>query len=101
MGQIHRLKSVVECIGDYEKWRDRNGYGKRAMVENVFSRDTLIFGDRISSKETGRGKVEMAIRLTLLNAFITLRRCASKPEMASVKDYIIQRLRLRVHKRAA
>lgn len=101
LGQIHRLKVVVGCIRDYEKWRDQNEYGKRAMVENFFSRDTLIFGDRVSSKETQRGKVEMAIRVTLLNAFITLRRCASKPEMSSVKDYIIQRLRLRVHKPAA
>lgn len=101
LGQIHRLKAVVGCIRDYEKWRDQNEYGKRAMAENFFSRDTLIFGDRVSSKEIRRGKVEMAIRVTLLNAFITLRRCASKPEMSSVKDYIIQRLRLRVHKPAA
>jgi DNA-binding transcriptional ArsR family regulator len=92
LGAIHRLKAVIECSTDYEKWREKTGYGKRAMVENFFSRDMMIFDDRIFSKKINKARVEMAIRISFLNAFIRLRRCSTKAEANQVKDLVIKRL---------
>lgn len=92
LGQYQRMCTLVESVGDYEKWRDTSQYGKRSMVENFFSRDTLIFGDDVYSKKLLKAEKEMTARFTLLNLFMTLGKAKSKVELNSMATLLRERL---------
>lgn len=93
LGEYQRLKTLIECATDYDAWRDRNSYGKRSIVENTFSRDTLFFGDSVSSKILSKADKEVKTRYTLLNIFMALAKCNSKRELNSTAEVIMCRLR--------
>lgn len=93
LGEYQRFQTLIEVGNDYEKWRDENGYGKRAMVENVFSRDTLIYGDRVYSKKISKAGKEMNVRWTMLNLFITLGKAKSRVELNSLGQLIRERIK--------
>ena len=46
-----RDKYVKMQITDYNKWRERSGYGYRWIVETVFSAFKRIFGEYVSAKK--------------------------------------------------
>jgi hypothetical protein len=46
---IHRNLSVISQKNDLQKWHDNEGYGKRWIVETVFSPIKRMFGEYIYS----------------------------------------------------
>lgn len=68
---LERIEATIDCARDYEGWRARSGYGKRAHVEGHFSRDVRIFGDCIRSKTPDRSRRELILRTGLLNRYAT------------------------------
>jgi hypothetical protein len=65
---IDTIKNVV----DGEKaWKAETGYHRRSLVENAFFRCKTIFGPRVSAKIFSSQIVQMALRINILNRFMT------------------------------
>lgn len=86
LGEHNRFNTLIKMEENYELWRDSTGYGHRAVIENVFSRDTMIFGDSVLSKKLEKGEKEMVIRFTMLNLFMFLARARSMVELSSISQ---------------
>jgi hypothetical protein len=50
-----------------EEWRMRHGYGRRSLVESVFSMMKVLHGGCLSSRGAGEGRRELLTRLVLHN----------------------------------
>jgi hypothetical protein len=59
-----------EQLKDKEKWRRDKDYGKRWMVECVFSAFKRVFGQAISSKKKKYLKNELMIKSNLYNLML-------------------------------
>lgn len=95
LGEQLRFSTLIQMEENYEAWRDSTGYGNRATIENVFSRDTLIFGDCVLSRKLLKAEKEMMIRFTMLNLFTVLARAKTRLELCSTASQLKTDLRNR------
>jgi len=64
-GSLTRKKVVIEQLGDYDKWKERVGYGMRWVAESMFSCYKRRFGEFVRAI-----KFENMIREILLNCLV-------------------------------
>ena len=71
-GCVPRKLSSMEQKRDYERWKTRHGYGRRARVESAISCFKRTFGEHISSKKWDQMVRELMIKASVYNLFIGL-----------------------------
>ena len=64
-----KAKNKEEMKEELRKQRNEKNYGKRALVENLFSRFKAYFGDKAVSKTVNTLQREMAVKVNVLNLF--------------------------------
>lgn len=69
-GCYPRRKVVMSQIADYRKWRDSVSYGKRWIVESVFSAIKRMFGEEVRSRKRRSMVQEMRLKVSLYNRFM-------------------------------
>lgn len=61
-------KYLKEClVNGWDEWKDKTGYHRRSLVETTMSRLKNAFSDKLKSTSLKNQKVEVAIRIKLLN----------------------------------
>jgi hypothetical protein len=68
--QRERNQQIRACEGGAAAradWKDECGYHVRSLAETTFSRHHALFGERIMSKIPERQRLEMALRVMILN----------------------------------
>jgi hypothetical protein len=71
-GCIARKLAIQEYLNDPQDWRRCHGYGRRWMVETVFSSYKRMFGEHVSAKKTTNMIGELTAKANLYNLFIGL-----------------------------
>ena len=71
-GCVPRKLSSMEQKRDYERWKTRHGYSRRARVESAISSFKRTFGEHISSKKWDQMVRELMIKASVYNLFIGL-----------------------------
>ncbi len=71
-GNILRNLSVLAQRNDLQKWKDSVSYGKRWIVETVFSCIKRMFGEYVYSIKLKNMIQEMMLKASLYNKFISL-----------------------------
>jgi hypothetical protein len=66
-----RNLAVVEQKTDFNKWKDSVSYGKRWVVESVFSSMKRMFGEYVSAIKFENMIKEIMLKASLYNLFIT------------------------------
>jgi hypothetical protein len=64
-GCMPRKLVAMEQRSDYERWKERHGYGRRARVESAIS-----FGEHISAKRWEQMVRELLIKASVYNMFM-------------------------------
>lgn len=70
-GCYPRKKAVIEQLTDYRKWASSVSYGRRWIVESVFSAIKRIFGEEVRSKKRQNVIQELMLKISLYNRFVT------------------------------
>lgn len=70
-GCYSRKKAVILQMGDYSKWAASVSYGKRWIVESVFSGMKRMFGDVRSKKRCNMVR-ELMLKVSLYNKFMVV-----------------------------
>ena len=68
--QRERNQQIQACGSSEEEraaWKDASGYHVRSLAETTFSRHHALFGERIMSRLPKRQRLELAIRVWLMN----------------------------------
>jgi len=65
-----RVKAY-QALGE-KKWKKKNGYGKRWLVETAFSRYKRLFSEHLAAKTETGVKAEVRRKAALLNLFATM-----------------------------
>jgi hypothetical protein len=68
--QRERNQQILACGSSDEEraaWKDASGYHVRSLAETTFSRHHALFGERIMSRLPKRQRLELAIRVWLMN----------------------------------
>ncbi len=71
-GNILRNLTVLEQRNDLQKWKDSVSYGKRWIVETVFSCIKRMFGEYVYSVRLKNMIQEMMLKASLYNKMITI-----------------------------
>src|SRR6185437_6990577 len=71
-GSILRNLSVLAQRNDLQKWKDRVSYGKRWIVETVFSSIKRTFGEYVYSVRLKNMIQEMMLKMSLYNKLISV-----------------------------
>ena len=66
-----RNLAVVEQKTDFNKWKDSVSYGKRWVVESVFSSMKRMFGEYVSAVKYPNMVKEIMLKASLYNLFIS------------------------------
>lgn len=69
-----RDKLLIEQYdaGGVDSWKKSSGYHKRSLIENLFSRLKIIFGERMRCKNPEIRRIRMNLKLHILNVFSSL-----------------------------
>jgi len=70
MGCMPRKLVVAEQLRDYERWKRRRGYGKRARVESAISSFKRTFGEHITSVKWSSIVNELLVKASVYNLFV-------------------------------
>lgn len=70
-GCYPRKKAVIEQLTDYRKWCTSVSYGRRLVVESMFSVIKRMFGEEVRSKKKKNMIQEMMLKISLYNRFVT------------------------------
>ena len=68
-GCYPRKVSVISQITDYDYWKDSVSYGKRWIVESVFSVLKRIFGEHVMAHKRQNMVKELELKMSLYNRF--------------------------------
>lgn len=68
-GCYPRKKAVILQMADYSKWAASVSYGKRWIVESVFSSIKRMFGEEVRSKKRRNMIQELMLKVSLYNRF--------------------------------
>ena len=60
----------MEQLRDYERWKTRHGYGKRARVESAISSFKRTFGEHITSVKWSSVVNELLVKASVYNLFV-------------------------------
>ena len=71
-GNILRNLSVISQKNNLQKWKDIVSYGKRWIVETVFSSIKRRFGEYVYSVRLKNIKQEMMLKASLYNKMISI-----------------------------
>jgi hypothetical protein len=63
---------LVQRLG-YDRWKELKGYGRRWMVEVVFSAFKGVLGETLRAKRFLSQKVEASLKVMLYNRFMSIR----------------------------
>jgi hypothetical protein len=69
-GCYPRKKAVILQMADYSKWSASVSYGKRWIVESVFSSIKRMFGEEVRSKKRRNMVQELMLKISLYNWFV-------------------------------
>lgn len=69
-GCMPRKRVSMEQLRDYEGWKRRHGYGRRARVESVISSFKRTFGEHITSVRWQNIVKELLAKATVYNLFV-------------------------------
>ncbi|MEM3006432.1 MAG: IS5 family transposase [Candidatus Nitrosotenuis sp.] len=69
-GCYPRMVSVISQLGNYQHWRDSVSYGKRWIVESVFSALKRIFGEHVMAHKRHNMEKELQLKVALYNRFM-------------------------------
>ena len=69
---ILRNLSVISQKNNLQKWKDSVSYGKRWIVETVFSSIKRMFGEYVYSVRLKNMKQEMMLKVSLYNKMISI-----------------------------
>ena len=69
-GCYPRKMAVISQIGNYDYWKDSVSYGKRWIVESVFSVLKRIFGEHVMAHKRQNMEKELQLKVALYNRFI-------------------------------
>ncbi|CAN5846472.1 hypothetical protein BH23THE1_BH23THE1_31750 [soil metagenome] len=69
---LFRNLSVIAQRNNYERWKDSVSYGKRWMVETVFSSLKRMFGEYVYSIKMENMKQELLLKASLYNKFVSI-----------------------------
>jgi len=72
-GSRARKLVVEEQLSDYDRWRRRHRYGKRWMVEIVFSSFKRVLGEALRSRRFLSQKAEASLKVMLYNKLLSIR----------------------------
>jgi hypothetical protein len=67
-----RRRAVVDQLRDSEAWKMRVGYGRRWMVETVFSVFKRLFGEYVAARSFPAMVKEVMLKASLYNLFMSL-----------------------------
>ena len=67
-----RNLAVVEQKTDFNKWKDSVSYGKRWVVESVFSSMKRMFGEYVSAVKYPNMVKEIILKASLYNLFSSI-----------------------------
>lgn len=70
-GCYARKLAVLAQKADYKKWASSVSYGKRWIVESVFSVIKRMFGEEVISKKRCNMVQELMLKVSLYNRFVT------------------------------
>ena len=71
-GHLFRNLSVIAQRNNYEQWKDSVSYGRRWIVETVFSSIKRMFGEYVYSVKLKNMKQELMLKASLYNKFLSL-----------------------------
>ncbi|MFN3655545.1 MAG: IS5 family transposase [Candidatus Nitrosotenuis sp.] len=71
-GCYPRKKAVILQMADYSKWAASVSYGKRWIVESVFSSIKRMFGEEVRSKKRCNMVRELMLKVSLYNKFMVV-----------------------------
>ncbi len=71
-GNIFRNLSVIAQRYDLRRWKDSVSYGKRWIVETVFSSIKRMFGEYVYSIRMENMKQKLMLKASLYNKFLSL-----------------------------
>ena len=65
----HQRKEAIKYIGEHRqsRWKREFDYHQRALVENLFSRWKIIYGENIRSKNSQSQQTEVTLKSFILN----------------------------------
>ncbi len=69
-GCYPRKMSVMSQLTDYQYWKDSIGYGRRWIVESVFSVLKRIFGEHVMAHKRQNMVKELQLKMELYNRFM-------------------------------
>jgi hypothetical protein len=69
-GCMPRKLVAMEQLKDYERWKTRRGYGKRARVESAISSFKRTFGEHITSVKWSSIVNELLVKASVYNLFV-------------------------------
>ncbi|MEM3106660.1 MAG: transposase, partial [Candidatus Nitrosotenuis sp.] len=67
-----RKTAVISQKADYSRWAASVSYGKRWIVESVFSSIKRMFGEEVRSKKRRNMIQELMLKISLYNWFVTV-----------------------------
>jgi hypothetical protein len=71
-GCYTRKMSVVSQMTNYQYWKDSVSYGKRWIVESVFSALKRIFGEHVMAHKRQNMVKELQLKAALYNRFMSM-----------------------------
>jgi hypothetical protein len=71
-GCYPRKVSVISQLGNLQYWKDSVSYGKRWIVESVFSVLKRIFGEHVMAHKRHNMEKELELKASLYNRFISM-----------------------------
>jgi hypothetical protein len=71
-GCYPRKISVISQLGDMQYWKDSVSYGKRWIVESVFSCIKRIFGEHVMAHKQHNMEKELELKASLYNKFMSM-----------------------------
>ena len=69
LGQMARLKVLIEYFQDYRLWKEKTGYGLRWYSEGHFSAFKRIMGEYVFSRKYGNIIKELKFKSNMMNLF--------------------------------
>jgi hypothetical protein len=70
-GCYPRKVSVISQLTNYQYWKDSVRYGKRCIVESVFSVPTRVFGEHVMAYKRQNMVKELELKIALYNQFVS------------------------------